>query len=104
LRAQKGRTAISAPTPAGNGPRDPLADEVPEADAVEQKLPVDGSSRPSALSDARFREAAEADLAEQERGIVDHDDAPFAGAFDADPLDAADQHRPVPLDDEDYDR
>lgn len=65
---------------------------------------MDGSGRTSALSDAHFREAAEADLAEQERGIVDHDDAPFGGALDADPLDAADQHRPVPIDDEDYDR
>lgn len=76
---------------------------MPEADAVEQELPADGSSRRGpALADARFREAAEADLAEQERDIVDHDDPPFGGPFDADPLDAADQHRPVPLDDEEY--
>jgi hypothetical protein len=100
FHAAERTTAISAPTPAD---KSPLSDAVPEADAVEQELPADGSGRPDpALAELRFREAAEADLAEQQRGIVEHDDLPFGGPFDADPLDAADQHRPVPLDDEDY--
>ncbi|HEY8371223.1 MAG TPA: hypothetical protein VIL00_00625 [Pseudonocardiaceae bacterium] len=84
-----------------------VPDEVPEADAVEQRTdpwggPVSGDGTPPEVSPG---EAPEHDLAEQERPVLPDEQQPSEPSrvpLDADPADLVDQQRPVAFDEDDY--
>jgi hypothetical protein len=79
-----------------------LGPETPEADAIEQRVAVDGEASADAPRPVPL-DANEADAIEQRTPVREA----FAGLprqvpIDADEADAADQERPVELDDDDY--